>query len=94
MRRVCLLPEDIDRYGLHGVTYPVSDKDEKRKRFPWDGPCCELEAIGDDQIPLRIREEIEKVLDIDAIRITQAKAAADKIAMSSLLSDHGLDSEL
>ena len=77
VRRVCLLDSDIDRYGLHGKTYPVKPDDPKARALKWTDECCELEAMGDDQIPERIREEAEKVIDLAAI--DEAKARTEEV---------------
>jgi len=70
VRRVCLMPEDVERYDL--PTYEPSVGDTKAA--DWDGDvCAELESMGDDQIPDRIHEEIAKVLDLEALTKNKRK---------------------
>ena len=70
VRRVCLLPEDVERYAL--PTYQPKAGDAKAHNWLGD-VCAELESMGDDQIPERIHEEIRKVLDIPALEKLRRK---------------------
>ncbi len=88
VRRVCLLPEDLDRYDLHGKTYPVKADDKKAKGLGgWTGECCELEAMSDDQIAERIREEVEKVIKPTKVKKANARSKKIKRQIREMLSE-------
>ena len=46
--------------------------------------------MGDDEIPLRIHEEIEKVLDMEAVRATWRETERQKEETLDAIRDHGL----
>lgn len=84
IRRVCLLPDDLDRYSLHGKTYPV-DYANDTKAAGWTGECCELDAMSDDQIAKRIREEAEKVIELTAMAATKARTATTETRIATTI---------
>lgn len=84
IRRVCLLPDDLDRYSLHGKTYPV-DYANDTKAAGWTGECCELDAMSDDQIAERIREEAEKVIELTAMAATKARTATTETRIATTI---------
>lgn len=80
LRRVALTPEQIVGYGIEPDPEGVKPSDSRSKSFIQRGlePAAQLEAIPPDTLIALVRQEIERTLDMEALRASQERERRER----------------